>query len=112
MNAWLQAGCLNAHPTLGVVELQADLPCALDLWQAPNADAFRRLLEAKYDGKALPEERPATMSPVKSIRHGVELLTSDDLQWRSLSGSFKLNINRMDLIIMIIGTSPRFVPYS
>lgn len=102
MNAWLQAGCLNACPTLGVAELQADLPCALDLWQAPDADEFRRLLQAKHDYEALPE---ATVSPVTSIGHCIDLLTSDDAQWRSVSDNFRLGITRMDLIIMIIGTS-------
>lgn len=118
MNAWLQAGCLNALPALGVSEVQADLPCALELWQAPNAVEFKRLLKARSDPEAQPDQRGTitgsrlsssrTMPPpsIKSIRHGVEILTSDDMQWQSLSSSFRIGVNRMELILMIIGTSP------
>lgn len=104
MFAWLQAGCLNANTAMGVAEVQADLPCPLELWQASTEDEYRSRVSALSQTRESPRASPVSAPEQRlSVSRLVELLMSDEARWRSVVGGVQVEINRIALIITITG---------
>ncbi|KAH7012550.1 uncharacterized protein B0I36DRAFT_339614 [Microdochium trichocladiopsis] len=109
MNAWLQAGWLNAQPAVGVAELRADLPCPLELWQARDAEEFQGLMGAassRQSSRLTGSPRGGAMqnAPLpSSIAQLAELMMGDERQWRVVAEHVRAGVSRIDLIITVIG---------